>query len=208
MIQIEKITDIKQHIGGLKAIIFDLDDTLYSEKEYIGSGFYAVAKRLSQVSEAEKKLWIAFNDKRPAIDEVLISEGIYSEELKQCCLEVYRQHDPNIHLYDGVLQMLVELRSRGYLLGIITDGRPEGQWKKINTLGLKEYIDHIIVTDELGGTKYRKPNKKAFVMMKKIFGIKYNEMCYVGDNIKKDLVSPEKLKMRSIYFNNKEGIYF
>lgn len=72
---------------------------------------------------------------------------------------------------------------------------------------MEQYIDHIIITDELGGIEYRKPNEKAFVQMKAHFSVDYAEMCYVGDNIKKDFIVPEKLGMKSIWFQNKDGLY-
>lgn len=207
MIEIQNVTDVMQHLDGLKVIIFDLDDTLYSEKEYVRSGYRAVEKLLSQVEDAEQKLWKAFEEKKSAIDEVLISEGIYTDELKKLCLETYRHHQPDIHRYDGVMEMLMVLRNQGYLLGIITDGRPEGQWAKINALDLEKYVNHIIVTDELGGIEYRKPNEKAFVLMKEHFSVNYSEMCYVGDNTLKDFVAPKQLGMKSVWFRNTDGLY-
>ena len=191
----------------MKAVVFDLDDTLYSEKEYVKSGYFAVSQMLPQIKNAEAKLWKLFEDKKSAIDELLISEGIYSDELRQKCLETYRFHLPTIHLYDGVVEMLTLLRKRGLLLGIITDGRPEGQWAKIRALKLTQYINHIIVTDELGGVEYRKPNKKAFVLLKELFNVRFSEMCYVGDNIRKDFIPCEQLDIKPIYFVNKDGLY-
>ncbi len=208
MIEIQNIIEVMQHLDGLKAIVFDLDDTLYDEKEYVKSGYKAVAEMLPQIEDAESKLFKAFEQKKSAIDEILVSEGVYSDELKQKCLEVYRYHQPNIHLYDGIADMLMQLRKQSFLLGIVTDGRPEGQKAKIKALDLERYVDHIIVTDELGGVEYRKPNEKAFILMKEQFGIEYNEMCYVGDNIKKDFIAPEKLGMKSIWFRNKDGLYY
>jgi len=138
---------------------------------------------------------------------VLIEEGIYTEELKQHCLSVYRSHQPIIHFYDGAKELLRQLRADGYKLGIITDGRPEGQRAKIKALGLHELVDHIIITDELGGVEFRKPNKTAFLKMKQQFDIPFEEICYIGDNIRKDFIAPDMLGMRSIWFRNKEGLY-
>ena len=207
MIEINKIADVLNYIEGLKAVVFDLDDTLYGEKEYIRSGYRAVAKVIPQVENAERKLWRFFLEKKPAIDEVLSMEGIYTEEIRQRCLVAYRLHEPDIHLYDGVMEILIKLRSNGYKLGIITDGRSEGQRAKIQVLGLGKYMDHIIVTDELGGVKYRKPNEAAFIQMADKLNVAFTQMCYIGDNINKDFIAPLKLGMRAVWFRNQDGLY-
>lgn len=207
MIEISDILEAKRHTEGLKAVIFDLDDTLYSEKEYVKSGYQKVAKVLPQISNVEEKLWELFESKKPAIDELLAQEKIQSEKIKQECLLAYRQQVPEIHLYEGVMEMLIELRGKGLKLGIITDGRPEGQRAKIQALGLESFVDHIIITDELGGPVFRKPNMTAFQIMKEKMNVLYDEMCYIGDNIKKDFIAPEKLGIRSIWFKNTDGLY-
>lgn len=207
MIEVTSITEVKKHLQGLNAIIFDLDDTLYGEKEYVRSGYRAIADTLHQVGRMEEKLWQAFEQNKSAIDEVLTAENIYTEKLKQKCLSVYRFHQPDIHLYEGVKELLCQLRIDGYKVGIITDGRPEGQRAKIKALGLNELVDHIIVTDELGGVEYRKPNKAAFVRMQELLGVPFDVMCYVGDNMEKDFIAPEHLGMKWIWFRNSDGLY-
>lgn len=213
MIKISAITEVMQYINGLKAVVFDLDDTLYGEKEYVQSGYRAVSQILSQVKNAENKLWNAFEEKKSAFDEVLNTEELFTEELKQKCLEIYRNHKPDIHFYSGVQEILEELKKQKILIGVITDGRPEGQRAKIKALELEKYVDYIIVTDELGGTKYRKPCEKAFLLMKEKMEeiskqeMRFPEICYVGDNVKKDFIAPEKLGMRSIWFRNRDGLY-
>ncbi len=208
MIEISRITEVNQYITGLKAIVFDLDDTLFGEKEYVRSGYRAVAGILPQVKDCEEKLWRSFEGGKSVFDEVLQNEGIYTDELKQKCLSTYRFQQPDIHLYDGVAEMFVQLGTVGYKLGIITDGRPESQRAKIEALRLRKYVDHIIITDELGGIEYRKPNDTAFRMMRERLGAEYFEMCYVGDNIKKDFMAPKKLGMKCICFRNNEGLYY
>ena len=213
MIKISNILEVEKHIDGLRAVIFDLDDTLYSEKEYVRSGFSAIAKILPEIQNAEEKLYSLFESGKPAIDYLLRSEKIYSDELMEECLNAYRTHTPDIHLYDGVRELLLRLRKEGYMLGIITDGRPDGQRAKISVLGLDTLVHEIIITDELGGIEARKPSDKAFLLMherlNKISGekIDYSEMCYVGDNTAKDFIAPVSLGMRAIWFENSAGIY-
>lgn len=207
MIEISDILEVKKYIEGLKAVIFDLDDTLYSEKEYVRSGYHKIADVIPQVDNAAEKLWTLFEEKKPAIDELLKQENILSEEVKQACLHAYRYQIPDIHLYEGVVEMIAEFKTQGLKIGIITDGRPEGQRAKLQVLGLETMVDEIIVTDEFGGPEFRKPNPLAFSTMKDKLNVAYKEMCYVGDNIKKDFISPENLGMRSIWFQNPDGLY-
>ena len=191
----------KQPIFG---VIFDLDDTLYSEKQYVRSGYKAVAKLLGDEFLADR-LWLYFDNGKPAIDELLNELGCI--ERKEECLEAYREQIPEITLYDGVVDLILELKSKGIKVGIITDGRVSGQKKKIQALGLDKLIDDIIITDELGGTQFRKPCDIAFRIMQRRWRIPFEQMMYVGDNAGKDFQAPRQLGMRSLHFKNENGIY-
>lgn len=192
------ITEGKRQIKG---VIFDLDDTLYSEKEYVRSGYKTVSDLLG--GGYEEKLWSFFEAGKPAIDELLKEIGRESE--RDAAVQAYRSHKPEIHLYPGVTEMIAELKSRGIKVGIITDGRPEGQRNKIEALGLD--VDDIIITDELGGVQFRKPCDIAFRIMMTRWRMNPADIVYVGDNAEKDFQAPQQLGMRSIYFNNNDGIY-
>lgn len=206
MIEITQILDAAKHVEDMQAVVFDLDDTLYSEKEYVRSGYREVGKVLAKVKNAPERLWTLFEQGKAAIDELLGQEGIYSMELKQACLHAYRNQVPDIHLYEGVRDMLERLKKK-HVLGLITDGRPEGQRAKIQALELEGIFDYMIVTDELGGTDFRKPNPASFELMSERLGTAYGKMCYIGDNIRKDFIAPESLGMRCIWFQNADGIY-
>ena len=200
-VTIDNITDVEKHLDGLEAIIFDLDDTLYSEKEYIRSGFRAIAEHFGK-PQFEKELWKAYEQGGRAIDEVFALHGCI--DLKQEALQIYRFHEPRIHLYAGVSDMLSRLRQT-YSIGIITDGRPEGQRAKIRALGLT--TNEIIITDELGGIECRKPNPTAFILMQEKMEIPFEKIAYVGDNITKDFQAPDELGMACIWFKNRDGLY-
>lgn len=192
----------KQPILG---VIFDLDDTLYSEKQYIRSGYKAVAKLLGDEALADR-LWTYFENGKPAIDELLNELGCIGR--KEECLEAYRKQMPEITLYDGVVCMIEDLKAKGIKVGIITDGRPEGQRNKIKALGLESLVDDIIITDELGGPQFRKPCDIAFRITQRRWGLPFEQMVYVGDNAEKDFQAPKQLGMRSVFFRNIDGIYF
>ncbi|MCR5726951.1 MAG: ATP-grasp domain-containing protein [Lachnospiraceae bacterium] len=194
------ITEAKSRIRG---VIFDLDDTLYPEKDYVRSGFKTVSDALG--GGYEEQLMSYFEAGKPAIDELL--RGLARESEKDILLKVYREHQPDIHLYDGVQELIERLKSRGIRVGIITDGRPEGQRGKIEALGLGRMVDDIIVTDELGGPQFRKPCDIAFRIIQTRWKISAGEIVYVGDNALKDFAAPRQLGMKSIYFQNSDGLY-
>ncbi len=194
---------ISEGENRIRGVIFDLDDTLYSEKEYVRSGYKVVSDYLG--GDYEERLWRFFEAGKLAIDELLMEIGRMDE--KNIALGVYRSHKPRIHLYDGVAEMLERLRDIGIKTGIITDGRPEGQRNKLEVLGLQSLVDDIIITDELGGAQFRKPCDIAFRIMQNRWKLPASEMMYVGDNPNKDFQAPQQLGMKSVLFKNEDGIY-
>lgn len=207
MIVVDRLEDILPYVEDCKAVIFDLDDTLYDEKDYVRSGFAAVAKELPMVSQAEEKLWQAFERKEPAIDSVLKDEHIWTQELSRHCLAIYRSHKPRISLRTGARELLQKLKKEGKYLGIITDGRPEGQKNKIEALRLSTLVDSIVITDELGGVTFRKPNPISYEIIRESSNSCFQKMVYIGDNLIKDFVVPVKKGMVGIYFKNANGLY-
>lgn len=188
----------------VKGVIFDLDDTLYAEKEYVHSGYRAVAAYLGDESLAEE-MWNYFKEGSMAIDACL--ERMGKKELSAECVTVYREHKPKIHLYDGVRELIELLKEGGIKTGIITDGRPYGQRRKLVALGLDKMVGDIIITDELGGIQFRKPCDIAFRIMARKWKLPYENIIYIGDNPAKDFQAPQQLGMQSIWFKNPDGIY-
>ena len=185
----------------IKGVVFDLDDTLYNEKEYVRSGFKAVSDYLG--GGYEYQLWESFVSGKLAIDELLKVLG--REDEIADVLSIYRIHKPNIHLNAGVIEMLSELKRKNIRVGIITDGRPETQRNKIKALGLE--VDDVIITDELGGVQFRKPCDISFRIMATRWRLSPSEMVYVGDNPDKDFQAPRQLGMQTVWIQNAEGLY-
>ena len=195
---------IEEGNGRVSAVIFDLDDTLYPEKDYVKSGYRAVAEYLGHPEYADK-LYGYFEQGKNAFDE-LLSEIGKEDELKKV-LEIYREHKPKISLYPEMEKAIDTLRAKEIKIGIITDGRPNGQRNKLEALGLEAKIDEFIITDELGGIQFRKPCDIAFRILQTRFRLPFEEILYVGDNPTKDFVAPMQLGMKSLYFKNEEGLY-
>ena len=204
MIEIDSILKVEDLLDGIEFVVFDLDDTLYSEKEYVRSGYHKISEAFC-IPKLEQELWEAFTQGKKAIDVVFEKEGLLDR--KDEAVSIYRKQCPTIHLYDSVRDMLQRIKKSGKILGMLTDGRPEGQHAKIKALDLENLFDEIVITDELGGVECRKPNSIGFVKLHEKTGIPYNKMAYIGDNLNKDFVAPEKLGMKCIHFNNSDGLY-
>lgn len=188
----------------IKGVVFDLDDTLYDEKQYVKTGFMAVAKYLGE-ENAFACLWESFENGKKAIDEYLKAIGRLEE--KEKCIEVYREHFPVLTFNSGAKELIEGLKKRGIKVGIITDGRVEGQRKKILALGLDKIVDDIIITDELGGEQFRKPCDIAFRIMQRRWLLPFEQMIYIGDNVNKDFQAPKQLGMNWACIGNTNSLY-
>lgn len=204
MIEIDNILDVEKYINDVDAVIFDLDDTLYSEKDYVRSGFSFIAEYFD-IPMLELELWNSFEQGKKPIDDVFEKRKMI--EKKDRALQIYRMQNPKIQMYSGTSEMLERIKILNKKIGIITDGRPEGQRAKIKALGLESIFDKIIITDELGGPGFRKPNSEAFILMQRALEVSFEKMVYIGDNIEKDFIAPHLLGMKQIHYNNLDGIY-
>jgi len=200
----------------LELVIFDLDDVLYSEREYMISGFRQVSKKLSKIKKDQDELvdtMIKIYEKDPShvFDNLfsLVTPNVSNLKLfVQELLDIYRNHEPVISLYQDVMPILTNLKNNCVKTAIITDGHEISQRLKISSLELCGKIDHIIITDSLGpNRKYWKPNPYSFKMILKKFNIKSNNSCYVGDNVKKDFEGPNMLGIRTIQIKRPNAIY-
>ena len=178
----------------IKVVIFDLDDTLISEKQYIESGYKVVAKKVKEdyrLDNLEYDIYTTMlnmftNNSKNVFNRLLDYYKLnYSDEYIKELVDAYRNHIPNITFFYDVIPFIKELKDRNIKTGIISDGYINTQKNKLNVLKAKEIFDKIILTDELG-KEYWKPCPKAFEIMKDYFNVEYEEMMYIGDNPKKD----------------------
>lgn len=223
---IDKLDMIFEHANGIKVVIFDLDNTLYRERDFIRSGCAAVAQQATMIfkeavyTQVYEDLVYDTLEKKPAIMNLVkhFAAGLPQKrqfDLTQLFLNTYRNHDPKIGMTQDTKDVLDALKKRGISIGIVTDGRSEVQRKKLVKLGLMDdsRISEIVMTDELAGKNgnpaiFRKPNPLAFEILKLRFEVPYHCMIFVGANIQKDFETPQRLGMRCLHYNNlKENIF-
>jgi len=188
----------------MKAILFDLDNTLYPEIDFVKSGFKKVAQHISSryKFEAEKIFYRMLNImkqyRRGRIFDILLKElNIFSLEKVQLLVYIYRSHKPNIKLYEYVLPTLKKLKNSSIKIGIITNGIASVQKNKVVALGLENYFNVIIYTDQLG-KKFWKPSVIPFEIALELLEVEPYEVGYVGDDISKDFFAPNLIGMLSI----------
>ena len=185
-------------------IAFDLDDTLYKEIDFVRSAFYYISRYLNSKYPVEQKyaynvLYSAFENKENPFDKlfsILENANITISENITGLVDIYRNHPPAIELDIETYEILSRLKSCGYILALVTDGRSITQRNKITALGLDRFFENhnIIISDEFGSEKTNISNFKYFndryPFTKKMF--------YIGDNPKKDFFNPAKLGWKTI----------
>ena len=182
-----------------KLIVFDLDDTLYKEVDYLKSAFWHIASLVSTVDYSQNEIyqlmWNTYRQGGNAFETAVQTFGFHLYDV-QWMLSVYRNHKPAIKLDDDTKNTLDWLKARGVTMGILSDGRKIQQMNKIDALGLKDYIneDYIIINDKY---ERHKPDNRSFRKLMDMFG-KDNNFWYVGDNTAKDFVAPNNLGWQTI----------
>lgn len=181
--------------------IFDLDDTLYDERQYVESGFKAVAhyaymrwklpyhesfNQLVQLLDSQGRGHI-FND-------FLASHNILTQNAVNACIKTYRLHLPALTLPDTHLHLLKQLPTPRYL---VTDGHKIVQQNKVAALGIAPLFKRVFITHRFG-IRHAKPSTYCFEKIKKAENCEWRDMVYIGDNPAKDFVNLNKLGMKTI----------
>jgi putative hydrolase of the HAD superfamily len=188
----------------MKAVLFDLDDTLYPEIEFVKSGFTSVARHLAskhnldEDSIFQQMLDILRRDGRGKIFDTLLEKlGMFSGETVGTLVDLYRSHQPSISLYPDTLPALGNLRRNGIKIGLITDAMASVQKNKVEALGLENLFDIIVYTEELG-EGCSKPSPVPFKTALDFLKVPASEAAYVGDDPSKDFLAPNNLGMLTV----------
>lgn len=199
-------------MSELPALVFDMDDTLYSECAFAMSGFAAVAKAYAEAfgdarqTEADMRRLFATGFRNRIFNTLMRERDMpVDDEMVRDMVHEYRTHAPRIDLHPDSAAALERLRP-AYQFGLITDGPAVMQANKINALGLRDFIDELIITDEWGDG-YAKPNNKAFELMASKLGVAHDRCIYVADNPKKDFLAPNSLGWTTVRIVRPDGIY-
>lgn len=178
-------------------IAFDLDDTLFDERDFLESAYHDIANRLSEITfprlhplEAFRAMTTGGFDRLLSIlDAYECGERVDIPWL----VGIYRNHRPgHLNLRPGAEDFLKCLSCRNDVVtGLITDGRELTQTAKIDALGVRRYFPekNILIS---GITGFDKNSPQPFIeMMRRNPGME--KYVYIGDNPQKDFILPEGL---------------
>ncbi|HFH9837042.1 TPA: HAD family hydrolase [Streptococcus suis] len=203
----------------MKALIFDLDDTLYDQIQPFKK---AISRHLQVADELMAPLYLAF---RHHADQVFEAAATGKMSLKDS--HIYRMKealaDFDIHVSDALAltiqidydyyQGQLELspifpaifrycKEKGIAMGIITNGPYRHQLRKIRTLGLLDWFDQdlIMISGQLGVAK---PHPSIFQVMEQRLGLPAKEICYLGDSFENDVIGAKACGWQVIWFNHR-----
>jgi HAD superfamily hydrolase (TIGR01549 family) len=158
----------------IKAIIFDLDNTLID---------FMSMKKAASAAAAKAMITAGLKDYPEDLADTLFSfyldYGIESDDaFEEYLLQEYKAVDYRIlaaavnaylkekyvHLnpYPSVAETLHELKQRGFKLGVVSDGVRLKAWMRLNEVGLDIYFDAVVTYDDTGK---RKPAKEPFLLI-------------------------------------------
>lgn len=172
-------------------IIFDLDDTLYKEIDFLKSAYRVIADNLEihfGLSNLYNIMYALYSQKKDVFQEII--QDFRLPLLKEDLLSMYRNHVPHISLSMETKRTL-DILSSHFPIGLITDGRSITQRNKIHSLDLMIYLrknEHIIISEEYLSSK---PSIRNYRYFQELYPGK--QFVYVGDNVEKDFVAPNGL---------------
>ena len=200
----------------IKAVIFDLDNTLYNFDAANEFGIRALAAYTELVfgwdyprmkdlyEESREKLTERMGDVGSAHNRLLRFQNLLEEKklpLHPHALEMakayWRGVLDNMEPSPGAREIMEELRRMGIRIGLGTDMTAYMQYEKLIRLGLMEYMDFIVSSEEAGTDK---PGNAFFMLCARKAGCLPGECLFIGDNIVRDYGGAAAAGMQARWF--------
>ena len=206
-----------------KAVIFDIDGTIYS---YVTNDRIAVkklceyAEKILNVEETEfRKI---YQEARRIVKEERLTDGgaRHSRVLFfQTALEllgknpfchILEMYDiywnnflANMKPFEGAVEFIEKLHRAGIKIALCTDMTAHIQYRKIKQLGLNNFIDFMVTSEETG---LEKPAKIMFELALKKLNVRAEETAYFGDSPERDIEGAANVGIKPFWYSG-EGIF-
>ncbi len=175
-----------------RAVIFDLDDTLYPYRRFKLSGFLAVARHLSERAGLDSRLGFAAMtaasrgpSRGQELQACLAQHDLPAEWLPEL-IDILRHHEPRLTLPRVSRRVLQSLREHGWRLGVLTNGPRSIQAAKVAALGLAPFVDVIGYASAVGSGG-GKPDADAFAWIARRLSVPAGRVIHVGDDERCDV---------------------
>ncbi len=184
----------------MNAIIFDLDETLYRRRRWMLSGFSAVSRHLEVAQRLERGEGFRFlvgamrAGRGQEAFQLLCDRFGLPRELIPGFVRLMRSHKPRLNLCASTRRVLADLRS-SWRLGILTNGPPSIQARKIDALGLPRLVDSVVYAEDHGTGK---PEPRPFFEIATRVGVTPSRCVFVGDDLWRDVHGARQVGMRTV----------
>lgn len=201
----------------IKAVIFDIDGTLYDYKEGDRRGIKSIAEycynqfgitydEFKKIhSYCKKYIFDNMSGNSGVSHNRLIryqhmleywNKPIFPHALKMYNIywnELFETVRPDLNL----IEALKLLKEKDIIVGIGTNMNAYIQFEKLKKLEIDKYIDIIITSEEIG---YEKPDKRFFDMCAKKSKCEASECIFIGDDLIKDVWGSENAGMKPLWY--------
>jgi putative hydrolase of the HAD superfamily len=175
-----------------RAVVFDLDDTLYPYRHFVLSGFAAVAAHLARTSRLDRRRVLGLlaraargpqrgRELQACLDAFNIPAG-----LLPVLVGIVRDHQPCFRLPLASVRALTALRADGWRLGVLTNGSRAVQARKVAALGVARYVDTVVYASQ-HGSGAGKPDAEPFAEVLRRLGVPARHAVFVGDDEDADI---------------------
>ena len=197
----------------IKAVLWDLDDTLYSRVAAARQTFPGMFKTLLYPDRPAEfiKEAVAFMMQNVRSNSMVHEDAfralfaVYPPDrsyVREDCLAYYSEHLLEFAApYPGALRILGELRRRGIKTALVTNitkERVAAQRRKIDVLGIAPLFDEILISGEVG---FHKPDRRIFDLAASRLGVKNGECLFVGDDLTLDVLGALGADMEVVWLD-------
>ena len=186
-----------------RAVLFDLDDTLYPLQQFLLSGFRAVAAHVQHTwghgsALALRVLTAAYGSDRGHEVDVLAERLSLPDGATATLVGLIQSHTPVIQLSAQAAPVLSALRQASWRLGLVTNGRPDIQARKVAALGVAPLVDVVVLAAEHGSGR-GKPEAAPLLAACAALGVTPAQTVLVGDDLACDIAGAHAAGMATIW---------
>jgi putative hydrolase of the HAD superfamily len=194
----------------IQAVAFDLDGTLYPNyKMYLRSVPFFVAhprlvRHFGKIRRVIRTVRPIYNFRWLQAEllagSLRISTAQAAELIERNIYGRWEETFRKISAYVGAREALQTLRAEGLRLAVISDFPVH---RKLKYLGLDDLFDCAFSSEEIG---YLKPNPEPFLSLAQRLSLPPDQIMYVGNNYKYDILGAREVGMRSAHLSRKRMI--